>query len=243
MKIGVVIPTLDEAEVIEAAIASAAVGPPELPEIGETPVEGQGAAEVEIVVVDGGSQDDTRERARNAGARVIDSPPGRAVQLQAGLQASSGDVVLFLHADTQLPPSWPEAVSRALADEESVGGAFRFRFDVRSPALRFIEWGVHLRVALFGLPYGDQAVFARRDVLQRIGGVPQQPIGEDVDLVRALARQGRLVALPDPVTTSARRYRSRGAFRTMFRNWAALAAFALGLDRRRVADWYRRGSA
>lgn len=222
MALSVVIPALDEGERIEAALASAT------------------APGVEVVVVDGGSRDDTVARAKRGGARVLASPPGRARQLDAGARAASGDVLLFLHADTRLPEGYREAVERALLDPGVSGGAFRFAFDRRSPGLRFVAWGVRLRVALFRLPYGDQALFLRREVLEAMGGVPQVPIMEDLDLVRALRRRGRLEILPLAATTSARRYEARGVLRTMLRNWLAAAAWAAGLDRGRVAAWYRR---
>ena len=105
------------------------------------------------------------------------------------------------------------SVRAALADPRVVGGAFRLRFESRSPALRLIEWGARLRVALWRLPYGDQALFVRRSVLEELGGVPQAPIMEDLDLVRSLQRRGRIACLPLAVTTSARRYRAHGTLR------------------------------
>lgn len=240
MKIGVVIPTLDEAQTVERALRSV-VGP------------GSSDDAVEVIVVDGGSRDETCARARKAGARVIEtscseSAPsrrisGRARQLQAGFEACEGDAVLFLHADTWLPDGWSRQVRAALADPGVAGGAFRFRFDPAegtSPLLRAIEWGARLRVAWFGLPYGDQAIFARRSVLEQLGGVPQVALMEDLDLVDGLKRHGRLALLDAPATTSARRYRTRGVLRTFGRNAGALLAWRLGLDRERVAAWYRR---
>jgi rSAM/selenodomain-associated transferase 2 len=220
--LSVVIPALDEADQVVGAIESA------------------GAPGVEIVVADGGSRDATRERAAAAGARVVVSPAGRAEQLAAGVDATHGDALLFLHADTRLPSGFDSAVANALGDADTIGGSFRFRFDRRSPALRFVEWGAWLRVALFGLPYGDQALFVSRPTLEEIGGVPQAPIMEDLDLVKAMRRRGRLAHLDLPVTTSARRYQSGGVLRTMFRNWLAAGAWWLGMDRERVADWYSR---
>jgi rSAM/selenodomain-associated transferase 2 len=220
--LSVVIPALDEGGRIEAALESAS------------------APGVEVLVVDGGSRDDTVNRARRAGARVLTSEPGRARQLEVGAQAASGDVLLFLHADTLLPRGFEAAIASALEDPAVAGGAFRFRFDAVSPGLQIVEWGARLRVALFRLPYGDQALFLRRRVLEALGGVPQVPIMEDLDLVRAIRRAGRLALLPLPAVTSARRYRARGVLRTMFRNWAAAAAWALGADRLRIAAWYRR---
>jgi hypothetical protein len=130
-------------------------------------------------------------------------------------------------------------VRGALADPGVVGGAFRLRFDEAGLGLRFVEWGARLRVALFRLPYGDQALFVRRGVLEAIGGVPQVPIMEDLDLVREMRRRGRLVLLALPVATSPRRYRERGLWRTTARNSLAALAWALHVDRARVAAWYR----
>jgi glycosyltransferase involved in cell wall biosynthesis len=262
VKLGVVIPTLDEAGSVEAALRSVVGSGPGDGAAG--PVVGVATAVVEIVVVDGGSRDDTCQRARIWGAemaaecpvqtRVIELPrdpaAGRSGQLQAGFEACGGDAVLFLHADTRLPAGWTTAVAQALADPRVVGGAFRFCFEpddrddgdegsARLPLrLRLIEWGARLRVALFGMPYGDQAIFARREALEAIGGVPQAPIMEDLDLVAALKRRGRLVRLRAAASTSPRRYRERGALRTFLRNLAALGAWRLGLDRERVAAWY-----
>lgn len=198
---------------------------------------------VEVVVVDGGSTDATCERAEAAGARVVDlggSEAGRARQMAAGVQNSRGEIVLFLHADTRLPAGFDSEIEKVLCDSSTVGGAFGFRFDQRGAALRFVELGVRLRVAVFGMPYGDQALFVRRSVLDEIGGVPQAPIMEDLDLVRAMRRRGRLAQIGLPVVTSARRYLRRGVFRTMFRNWFVASGWVLGIDRDRLARWYRR---
>jgi rSAM/selenodomain-associated transferase 2 len=221
VRIAVVIPALDEAETVEAAIASAR------------------SADV-IVVVDGGSLDRTADRARAAGAQLISSPRGRALQLEAGWRATGAEVVLFLHADTRLPQGWAGAVRAALAAPDVAGGAFRLRFDDRSLAMRVVEWGAQRRAVWAHLPYGDQALFARRSVLDAIGGIAPVPIGEDLDLVRALRRRGRLALLPLAVATSARRYRAHGPLRTWTRNVLALAAWRLGVDREKLARWVRR---
>ncbi len=217
-----VIPALDEESRIEGAIASAR------------------AEDVEVVVADGGSRDATRPRAEAAGARVVASAPGRARQLAAGAAAVEAEILLFLHADTRLPRGWPQAVREALADPAAAGGAFRLRFDRRSFGLRVVEWGARLRVALFGLPYGDQALFVRRSVLQALGGVPQVPLMEDLDLVAGIKRHGRLARVRASAVTSARRYEERGLLATWLRNALAAVAWSLGLDRERVAAWYRR---
>lgn len=222
VRLSVVIPALNEGNRVVDAINSAH------------------APGVEIVVADGGSRDATRELATAAGALVVDSPPGRSEQLAAGVRASRGDAILLLHADTRLPSGFDRVVARTLEDEETIGGAFRMRFEEAGWALRVVEWGVRLRIAIFGLPYGDQALFVRRRTLDAIGGIPRAPIMEDLDLAKAMRGCGRLAMLDLAVTTSARRYRTRGVARTLFRNAVAAAAWLLGVDRRRVADWYYR---
>ena len=221
VKIAVVIPAVDEALHITSAVVSAAV---------------PGA---DVIVVDGGSRDDTRARARDAGARVLSSERGRARQLQAGIEASEGDAVLLLHGDTRLAPGWRRAVERALGEPGVVGGAFRLHFDEASPVFRVLEWGVRLRVALLGLPYGDQALFARRSVLEALGGIPQVDFMEDLDLVRALRARGRLRRLRLPVLTSGRRYRERGVLRTVGLHSVAALGWALGWERPRLERWVR----
>jgi len=226
VKLSVVIPALDEAERIETAIRGAF----------DPPLD-QDAATLEVIVVDGGSSDSTASVAAAAGARVVHSERGRARQLAAGVRASDGDVVLLLHADTRLPTGWRAAVIDALRDERVVGGAFRLCFDERSPVFRFIEWGARWRLRLWRFPYGDQALFMRRRALEAVGGIPEVPLMEDLDLVYRLKRVGDLALLATPVVTSARRYRAGGPLRTMLRHWVAAAAWTLGVDRRRIAQW------
>lgn len=224
VEIAVVIPALDEADWIQHAISSARV---------------QGE-DIEIRVVDGGSQDATVDRARAAGADVMASPRGRARQLDAGWRATGGDVIVFLHADTRLGDGWTRALRRALEDPEVVGGAFRLSFDARTTAMRCVEWGARMRVALFALPYGDQAIFARRTALETIGGVPDVPLMEDVDLVARLKGLGRLAFVDVEALTSGRRYMERGAVRTLFGHAVALLGWRLGVSRQRIADWIGR---
>jgi len=237
VRIAVVIPALDEAETIGEAVESAGNAR------GETPIDDDLAieteTEIEIVVVDGGSRDRTVDRAQAAGARVLTSPPGRALQLETGWRATEGEVVLFLHADTRLPRDWARAVRAALADPGVAGGAFRLRFDERSLGLAIVEWGAALRARWARLPYGDQALFARRTALAACGGIAPVEIAEDLDLVRALRGAGRLALLPQAVVTSARRYRRGGVLRTWWINAVALAAWRVGVDRARIARWVR----
>ena len=217
------IPALDEQVAIERALASTR------------------APGVERIVVDGGSSDATVATARELGAdRVLVAPAGRARQMQAGYRAARGDALVFLHADTRLDPGWDRAVRDALADPRTAGGAFRLRFESPGRAFRLIEWGARLRARIGGLPYGDQALFVRRSVLDAAGGIPAVPIFEDLDLARVIRAAGRLVLRPEEARTSPRRYERSGVLRLGLRNSIALAAYLLGLDRERVARWYRR---
>lgn len=230
MTISVVIPALEEAAQIVGAIQSA---------LADSGPGAGGESEIEIIVVDGGSQDETVRLARDLGARVFvveAGRRGRAHQLRLGGEKSTGEVVLFLHADTVLPAGWIGAVEGALADARCAGGAFGFRFAEPGWRARWIEFWVSVRVALLGLPYGDQALFMRRRVLEEMGGVPEVPIMEDLDLVRAIKRAGRLEQLALPVRTSARRYRQRGTLRTIFWHQMALLGWYFGWDRARLAQ-------
>ena len=237
MKIAVVIPVLDEAEQILDAIASVRAGEPNGASAAS---ESSGPVETEILVVDAGSSDPTLPRARQAGARVLSAARGRAHQLEAGWRASAGDVIVFLHADTRLEPGWHAALREALVDPRVVGGAFRLGFDDPALAFRLVEWVVRLRVGLFSLPYGDQAIFVRRSALEAMGGVPAAELMEDLDLVRAMKRRGRLAALSPVAMTSARRYRLKGVARTLCRNAAALVGWWMGVERGRIAGWVGR---
>jgi rSAM/selenodomain-associated transferase 2 len=224
--ISVVIPTLNEQIWIERALACTAL------------------PGVERIVVDGGSSDGTADSARLLRAeRVIQALPGRAHQMDAGYREACGEVVVFLHADTRLDPGWKEALRRALDDPATAGGAFRLRFEEPGWVLRAIELGARLRARLGGLPYGDQALFVRKRILDAAGGIAPVPIFEDLDLVRRIKRSGRLALLPVCAWTSARRYARNGALRQVLRNQAALASYFLRLPRARVAAWYRRRPA
>ncbi len=223
VRISVVIPALDESEALPRALASTH------------------APGVERIVVDGGSRDETLRVAHACGAeRVLATPPGRARQMDEGYRASRGPVVVFLHADSRFEPGWDASLERSLADPAVTGGAFRLAFDAPGAGWRALEWGVRVRCRIGGSPYGDQGLFARRSVLDAAGGIAPTEIFEDLDLVRAIRARGRLALLPERVFTSARRYRKNGVLATLLRNQAALAAFALGVDRAAVAAWYRR---
>lgn len=195
----------------------------------------------EIVVVDGGSSDATVARARTVADRVLTAPRGRAAQMNAGAAASSGDVLLFLHADTQLCAGSADAVRRAI-----VGGAVAGRFDVRLDGehgfLPVIAWLMNFRSRWTGIATGDQAMFVRRDVFVALGGFAPLPLMEDVELSSRLRRTGRIAALRSRVVTSARRWEEHGVARTIVLMWALRLAYACGVPADRLARWYRRSN-
>jgi rSAM/selenodomain-associated transferase 2 len=195
--------------------------------------------EAEVLVVDGGSQDRTCAEAEAAGGRVLRAPRGRGAQLDLGARQARGEWLVFLHADTRLEAGWA-AELRALGDDpRAVGGAFRFAVDAPQVPYRLLEQAVALRCRLFRLPYGDQALFARREVYARIGGFPPLPLMEDVAFVRRLGRAGRLAFPRARAFTSPRRWERGGLLRTSARNAWLLAQYGLGRPPERLAQLYR----
>lgn len=194
----------------------------------------------EVVVVDGGSRDDTVAQAGGvAGVRVLSAPRGRGRQLQAGVEATTAEILVFLHADVTLPADAAAHVRRALVDPAVAGGAFRTRTvndGPRSWIDPFLPLA-DLRSRVTRFPYGDQAMFARRRALDAIGGVPPQRLMEDVELARRLRRVGRLVTVPAVVTVSGRRFVQRpGRAILAMRLFPML--YRLGVSPSRLARWY-----
>ena len=188
----------------------------------------------EIIVVDGGSRDDTIAIAEAVGARVIVAPKGRGAQLRAGGEAARGDWLLFLHADTILGSGWRAALDSHVS-RTTMPACFRFRLDDAAWQARLIERGVSLRVALLGLPYGDQGLLVARRHYENVGGYRPLPLMEDVDLVRRL---GRVRVLPVDAITSAERWRRDGWFRRSGRNFACLSMYMVGVPAERIARFY-----
>jgi rSAM/selenodomain-associated transferase 2 len=213
--ISVIIPALNAAPTLARTIASAA-----------------GAGE--IIVVDGGSEDETAAVARAAGAKLVKAQRGRGTQLRAGAEAANGEWLLFLHADTRLSRNWTVAVTSHMA--RSRGAAcFRFRLDSESWQARLVERGVALRVKLFGLPYGDQGLFLSRSLYEEAGGYRPLPLMEDVDLVHRL---GPVRLLAAEAVTSAEKWRRDGWFRRSARNLACLALYKAGRSPEQIARFY-----
>ncbi len=166
--------------------------------------------------------------AARPGVEIRRAGPGRGVQLNAGAAGARGRWLLFLHVDTRLPDGWLEEVARADRLASCVGGSFRFGLDSRAWQARWLERAVALRVAILDLPYGDQALFARRDVFEALGGFAPVPLMEDVEFVRRLRRAGRLYHSTRAVRTSARRWEREGWLRRSARNVSLLVRYTLG---------------
>lgn len=224
LSVSIVVPVLNEAAAIETALRRLRRDFPGC----------------ELVAADGGSSDGTAELAAPL-ARVVLSRPGRAAQMNAGARHASGDVLWFVHADTRVDPAALPQIRAALADPATAGGGLTLRFDRPGPALRYVAWTSNLRARHLHWVFGDQAMFARRAVFDALGGFPDLPIMEDLEMSRRLHRCGRLVLLPAASVTSARRFTEHGTWRTLaFMQYLKLLYF-LGADPRRICERYRAG--
>jgi len=193
----------------------------------------------EVLVVDGGSRDGTAKVvAGRPGVRLVPSARGRARQMNAGAAAASGDVLLFLHADTWLPDGAARAIEAALADPAVVGGRFDVRFDSQRPVMRMVAWFMNARSRATSICTGDQAIFVRRAVFEAVGGYADIPLMEDVELSRRLKARGRLAALRVRVTTSARKWEREGPLRTIGLMWTLRLLHFVGVAPARLHRWY-----
>ena len=216
----VVIPVLHDAEAAAALLA----------QIPATP-------EVDLMVVDGGDDPGLESVvAAHDRARLRRAPAGRAHQMNAGSADAAGEWLLFLHADSTLPPAWLPAIAHL--DSDVAGGWFRFALDDAAWQARVIERLVAWRVRHLRLPYGDQGLFVRRRVFQSLGGFRELPLLEDVEFVRRLVRAGRVVELPMALGTSSRRWRRDGWFRRSARNAVIVMLYFAGVSPARLARWY-----
>lgn len=203
-------------------------------------VDGVLSADVEVIVADGGSDDDTRTIAAAHGARVIIAPRGRGSQLNAGAAIARGRSLLFLHADTTLPDDFQRIVRETLDNPAVAVGAFRFKLDRTGALYSAVELAVSARCRLFGTPFGDQALFMRRDAFAKLHGFASIPLMEDLDLVRRARKIGRITVVESAAVTSSRRWEVAGVARMTAINQACVIAFSLGVSPQRLAIWRNR---
>lgn len=225
MIISVVIPVLQEEALINDTIAG---------------LEGMESDNtIEIIVVDGGVGAETLKAMNSSAVKGIISEKGRGKQMNAGAQAARGDVIVFLHADTQLPEGGFKAISLAMETGRFVGGAFDLAIADGAPIFRMIERVASLRSRLTRIPYGDQAIFMKRDYFLEMGGYKDVPILEEVDLMRRVKKKGgRMCFLDKKVNTSSRRWRKEGIVACTSRNWAIMLLYLFGVTPERLAKWY-----
>jgi hypothetical protein len=219
--LSIIIPALNESAQILAAIQSARKGLP-----------------LEVIVVDGGSRDETAQIATKAGATVIQAPRGRAAQMNAGAGISRGSHLLFLHADTRLPDGYSVHIRRILNDS-AVAGAFRFGIAQPFSGRRLIEWMTNFRARKLQMPYGDQAIFIRRKDFIEMDGYKSIPIMEDYDFIRRLRRRGRIVIADAVALTSSRRWLELGVPLNTLVNQLVIAGYHCGVTPEKLAKFYR----
>lgn len=197
------------------------------------------AADCEVIVVDGGSTDGTPELALDLGCRVIRGTRGRGRQMNAGAALARGEVLLFLHADTQLPLSFREEINTTLA-AGAIAGAFRFQIDGPGGLYRWIEWGTNLRSRFLQLPYGDQGLFLRASDFFRLNGFRNWPLMEDFEFARRLKREGPIAIAPSAAPTSARRWENVGTIRNTLLNQVCITLYLCGASIESIARFYSR---
>jgi rSAM/selenodomain-associated transferase 2 len=221
MRVSVIIPTLNEAGGIAQTLSRV-----------------RQAGECQLIIVDGGSSDGTLDLARSHADMALCSAQGRARQMNAGAEVATGDVVLFLHADTILPHGFPTFLDRALADRQVVGGRFDVRLDAPGRPFRMIETLMNVRSRWTRISTGDQAIFVRRKVFLAIGGYPDIPLMEDIELSRRLKRVGKIACLRARVTTSARHWQRKGIFKTILLMWTLRLGHFCGISPEQLKAFY-----
>jgi rSAM/selenodomain-associated transferase 2 len=227
-KISIIIPVLNEVGTIKKALAST-----------------YPSNNVEAIVVDGGSVDGTVELVESFDVKVLSAPAGRACQMNVGALAATGEILLFLHADTRLPADFDRMVRAALKPPKQggrkapVAGAFALQIDAPLRSLRLIEWGVGWRSRFLQMPYGDQAIFLKAKTFHQIGGFKELPIMEDFELMRRLKSMGPIALIPIPVVTSPRRWLNKGIIQTTLVNQIIIFAYLLRVSPQQLVRWYR----
>lgn len=225
MNLSIIIPTLNEQSTIVNAVERAWELSP-----------------LDVIVADGGSEDDTAELAGQKATQVLEAPQGRGPQQNAGAAVAQGDVLLFLHADTWLKPESREQLDVAFEEEQILFGAFRQTIEASGMLYRLLEAGNTFRARRLRIPYGDQGLFFRRDFFASVGGFPNLPLMEDLRLMRQLRQQGHSpIILPGPIFVSARRWQQRGVVRQTLRNWSLVRQDRQGVPAEQLVVQYGKG--
>lgn len=220
--ISIIIPTLNEEENIDKL------------------AKGLSSTDCQVIVVDGGSSDKTCEKIIYYGYTLVKSKPGRAFQLNLGANEARGDILLFLHADSELPANFQGAIRTLLQKEECILGAFSLGIQNPTLPMRFIAAMANFRSNFLHLPYGDQAFFLRKNDFFSLGKFPEIPIMEDYVFVKTAGRKGKVRTLPQKVYTSARRWQRLGVLKTTIINQLVVAGYHLGISPERLRSLYRR---
>ncbi|MEL7476241.1 MAG: TIGR04283 family arsenosugar biosynthesis glycosyltransferase, partial [Cyanobacteria bacterium J06555_12] len=232
--IAIVIPTYQEESALGSCLDSLQ---------GQTPP-------FDVIVTDGGSSDRTLDIANNyqlwdaagglAPVQVVRAPErGRAQQMNAGAQQARADVLLFLHADSQLPEAGLKAVRRAMLGTPALGGRFAVSLDRHKLPYTAIEWGMNARTRLTGCFTGDMGIFVWRSLFEQLGGYPQQPLMEDYEFSRRMQQRGQVAYLPQKIVTSSRRWQQHGPLKTVALMQAIRMGYRCGVSAERLASWYR----
>lgn len=219
--IAIVVPVLNEAEFLHAVLSQL-----------------KGIAANEVIFVDGGSTDGTDDLLRASGVQWVSSLAGRAAQMNCGASKTKSDILLFVHVDTAINSSHIEAIRHAMRDEKIAGGRFDVHLSGTHPMFRVIEYMMNLRSRLTKISTGDQAIFVRRKVFERLGGFPDQPLLEDVEFSRKIKCAGRLASLRQCVETSSRRWEQHGVLRTIVLMWWLRLRYWMGADPARLWRLY-----
>ena len=220
--LSIIVPMLNEQQSIAATLSALRAGAPD----------------AEIIVVDGGSDDDSPRVARDRCDILLEAPRGRANQLNAGAARASAEVLAFVHADTIVPRTFAADIAAAMRNPAVAGGRFDLLLDNPALPYRLIGWLISVRSWLSKTGTGDQAIFVRRAVFERLGGFPNIEICEDLDFARKLKRAGPVACLRSRVVTSARRWQRAGLLRTVVRMWTIRLGYLAGVPPARLRRWY-----
>ena len=221
LKVSIIVPTLNEALIIEKSLAAIACLNPH-----------------EVIVVDGGSTDITTTLASRLATHVVKSAAGRARQMNAGAKEATGDLLLFMHVDSRLTPESFGKMTEEMRHRKSAGGAFSLHIESKKISLRLISTLAIWRSKYLNLVYGDQTIFVRADIFQKLEGFSPLPICEDLEFFRRLRRQGKVILLKEKAHTSGRRWMTEGILFTTLRNIAVVTLFLLGFPPQTLSKWY-----